>query len=118
MDLVYISQLGIDTYIGIHDWEQRLRQRVIIDLELAADVAHTAATDDLQSTPDYAAISARLIQLIENQHFRLLETLAEQIAAVLRDEFAISWLRLRLGKPGAVPQADDVGVIIERGERT
>lgn len=118
MDIVYISQLRIDTYIGVHDWEQRQRQAVVIDLELGTDIAHTAATDDLQTTADYAAISARLLAMIENQHFRLLETLAEQIAQVLRDEFAVGWLRLRLGKPGAVPQAGDVGVIIERGEQT
>jgi dihydroneopterin aldolase len=118
MDIVYISQLRIDTYIGVHEWEQQQRQTVVIDLELGTDVAHTAVTDDLQTTADYAAISARLLVMIENQHFRLLETLAEQIAQVLRDEFGVGWLRLRLGKPGAVAQAGDVGVMIERGEQT
>ncbi|MCX2983366.1 dihydroneopterin aldolase [Halieaceae bacterium IMCC14734] len=118
MDIIYISQLRIDTYIGVHEWEQQQRQTVVIDLELGSDVAHTAATDDLSTTADYAAISARLLNMIENQHFRLLETLAEQIAQVLQEEFGVPWLQLRLGKPGAVPQADDVGVIIERGEQS
>ena len=63
-------------------------------------------------------VSDRLIGLVENQHFRLLETLAEQIAQLLLDEFGVRWLRLRLGKPGAVPGAADVGVIIERGSAT
>lgn len=115
MDIVYIRDLRIDTFIGIYDWEQQLRQTLSIDLEMATDVAATAAADDIAMTLDYKAISDRLLAMIENQHFELLESLAEQIAAVLLDEFQVRWLRLRLGKPGAVPAAADVGVVIERG---
>lgn len=115
MDIVYIRDLRIDTFIGIYDWEQQLRQTLSIDLEMATDVAATAAADDIAITLDYKAISDRLLAMIENQHFELLESLAEQIAAVLLDEFQVRWLRLRLGKPGAVPAAADVGVVIERG---
>ena len=111
MDIVYISDLRIDTFIGIYDWEQQVRQTVSIDLELGTDIAAAAAADDIAATLDYKAISDRLIGLVENQHFQLLETLAEQIAQLLLDEFGVPWLRLRLGKPGAVPKATDVGVI-------
>ena len=115
MDIVYIRDLRIDTFIGIYDWEQQLRQTLSIDLDMATDVAATAAADDISMTLDYKAISDRLLAMIENQHFELLESLAEQIAALLLDEFQVRWLRLRLGKPGAVPAAADVGVVIERG---
>jgi dihydroneopterin aldolase len=118
MDIVYIRDLRIDTFIGIYDWEQQLRQTLSIDLDMATDVAATAAADDIAKTLDYGAISERLQAMIENQHFALLESLAEQIAAVLRDEFQVRWLRLRLGKPGAVPAAADVGIVIERGIAT
>ena len=66
---------------------------------------------------DYAAISARLLAFIEGSEFQLIETLAEQVATIIIEEFAVPWLRLRLAKPGAVAQARDVGVFIERGER-
>jgi dihydroneopterin aldolase len=115
MDIVYIRDLRIDTFIGIYDWEQQLRQTLSIDLELSTDVAATAAANDISLTLDYKAISERLLGMIENQHFELLESLAEQIAQVLQDEFQVRWLRLRLGKPGAVSAAADVGVVIERG---
>ena len=45
-------------------------------------------------------------------------TNAEQVAAIVMGEFAVPWLRLRLCKPGAVAAARDVGVLIERGERS
>ncbi|MCZ6828729.1 MAG: dihydroneopterin aldolase [Gammaproteobacteria bacterium] len=115
MDIVYIRDLRIDTFIGIYDWEQQVRQTLSIDLEMATDVAATAAANEFSTTLDYKAISDRLLELIENQHFELLESLAEQIAQLLQDEFKVGWLRLRLGKPGAVPAAADVGVLIERG---
>ncbi|MCP4595002.1 dihydroneopterin aldolase, partial [Neptuniibacter sp.] len=56
-------------------------------------------------------------EFIEQSEFLLVETMAEQIAELVMKEFSVKWLRLRLGKPGAVPQAKDVGVVIERGER-
>jgi dihydroneopterin aldolase len=118
MDVVYIRDLRIDTFIGVYEWEQQVRQTISIDVEMATDIAHTAATDDLSTTLNYTAIADHIIAMVENKHFRLIETLAEQIATALRQEFAISWLRLRLGKPGAVPAASDVGVIIERGEHS
>jgi len=115
MDIVYIRDLRIDAFIGVYDREQRLRQTLSIDLDMATDVAATAAGNDLSLTLDYKVIADRLLELIENQHFLLLESLAEQIAQLLQDEFKVGWLRLRLGKPGAVPAAADVGVVIERG---
>ncbi len=117
-DIVYIRDLRIDTYIGIYDWEQQVRQTVCLNIELAADIARTAAEDDIGATLDYAAIAQRLIEHIDGQHFQLLETLAEQCAQLIMAEFSVPWLRLQLGKPDAVAAASDVGVIIERGQRS
>ncbi len=112
-DRVYIRGLRIDARIGVHDWERRVRQTLCLDVEMAADVA-AAAVDELALTPDYAAISRRLLEAAQSRHFRLLETLAERLAGLLLEEFGLSWVRLRLGKPGAVAAAADVGVVIER----
>jgi dihydroneopterin aldolase len=118
MDIVYIRDLRIDTIIGIYDWEREVRQTVSIDLEMASDIRKAAATDDIQYALNYKAVSKRLIAYVENRNALLVETLAEEIAQMVRTEFDVPWLRLRLSKPGAVRGARDVGLIIERGEKT
>ena len=118
MDIVYISDLKVDTVIGIFDWERRIRQTVSLDLEMATDIRKAAASDHIDDALDYKNIGKRVIQFIEDSDFQLVETLAERVADVVREEFEVAWLKLRLSKPGALRGSRDVGVIIERGERT
>lgn len=117
MDIVYIRELEIDTVIGIYDWERQIRQTVSLDLDMATDIRPAAASEDIERALDYKAVSKRLILYVQQSEFLLIETLAERIASIVMDEFAVPWLRLRLGKPGAVTGARDVGVVIERGDR-
>jgi dihydroneopterin aldolase len=117
MDIVYIRALRAATVIGVYDWERTVRQTVVLDLELAADNRRAAASDRIGDALDYAALSARVLAFIEGSQFQLIETLAERVAAIVIEEFGVPWLRLRLAKPGAVAQATDVGVVIERGEQ-
>jgi dihydroneopterin aldolase len=117
MDIVYIRELRAATVIGVYAWERGVRQTVVLDLELAVDNRRAAASDRIGDALDYAAVSARLLAFIEGSEFQLIETLAERVAALVMEEFGVPWLRLRLAKPGAVPQAAGVGVLIERGER-
>ena len=118
MDIVYIRELEVETVIGIYDWEREIRQVVNLDLEMGTDIRQAANSEDIENTLNYKSVSDRLIQFIEQSEFLLVETMAEQVSDIVLNEFSVSWLRLRLGKPGAVPQAKDVGVIIERGERS
>ena len=115
MDIVFIRELKIQTVIGVFEWERAIRQTVVLDLEMASDVARAAATDHLEDALDYKAVANRLVQFTEDSRFQLVETLAEAIATILRDEFGVPWLRLRVSKPGAVHGSKDVGVLIERG---
>jgi len=117
LDTVFISGLRVDTVIGVNDWERTVRQTLVLDLELAGDIRAAAAGDALRQTVDYAAVSDRVTQHIEASRCQLIETLAEEVAAIVQREFAVPWLRLRLSKPGAVPAADAVGVAIERGQQ-
>lgn len=118
MDIVYISDLRIETIIGIYDWERKIRQIISIDLEMAADNRKAAATESIEDALNYKAVAKRLIQFVEGSEFQLVETLAERIAEIVLDEFDVDWLRLKLGKPGAVTGSREVGVIIERGEKS
>ena len=117
MDTVFIRGLRIDTVIGVYDWERDIRQTLVLDLELASDNRAAAATDGIAEAVDYDAISKRLLAYTQASEFQLIETLAERLAEIVLSEFPVPWLRLALGKPGAVAEAEDVGVIIERGEK-
>ena len=114
MDIVYLRDLKIETVIGIFDWERQIKQTVVLDIDMATDVAAAAATDNIEDALDYKAITKRIIQFVEASEFQLVETLAERIAEVLRSEFEIPWLKLTVNKKGALRGARDVGVIIER----
>ena len=117
MDIVFVEDLRIETVIGIYDWERKIRQTVALDLEMAFDNRKPASTDKIEDTLDYKAVSKRLIAFVEGAHFELVETLAEKCAQIVREEFRVPWLRLKLSKPGAVRGSKAVGVIIERGEK-
>lgn len=117
MDIIFIHELHVETVIGVHPWERQIRQTLILDLELGADIRPAAATDQLDDTLDYQQVARRIGEFAAASDFQLVETLAERIAALLCREFAIPWLRLILRKPGALREAREAGIVIERGRR-
>ena len=115
MDRVFIRGLRIETVIGIYDWEQTIRQPVVLDIEMGWNLTAAAATDCIDQALDYKAVAKRLKHFVSSSQFALVETLAEQCASLIRDEFQVPWVRLCVNKIGAVTDAEGVGVIIERG---
>ena len=111
MDIIFLRDLRIDTIIGIYDWERETRQTVVLDLEMSTDVAKAAASDDIKDALNYKDIAKRLISFVEGSSYQLVETLAEECARIIREEFAVDWVRLSLNKQGAVSGSRDVGVI-------
>ena len=118
MDKIFLSELKIDTIIGIWEWERRIRQTVVIDLEMSADIAKAAATDEVADTLNYKLVAKRIQKFVADSSFQLVETLAERIAAIIREEFGVAWVKVRVNKPGAIRGSKEVGVLIERGEQT
>ncbi|AOY88963.1 bifunctional dihydroneopterin aldolase/7,8-dihydroneopterin epimerase [Marinobacter salinus] len=116
-DSVLIEGLAVETVVGVYDWEREVDQRLMVDLEMAWDNRVPGASDDVRDALDYAAVSARVVACLQALKPRLLEHGAEALATDLQDAFGIAWLRLTLKKPGAVPEAQWVGVRIERGAR-
>jgi dihydroneopterin aldolase len=117
VSIVYIKGLRAQAVIGVYDWERHIRQTLVIDLEMASDTARAAASDTIADALDYAAISQRVLALVADSQYQLIESVAEAIARLVIGEFGVPWLRVRVGKPGAVAEAEDVGVVIERGAR-
>lgn len=117
MDTIRIRGLKAETVVGVHDWEQQLPRPVVVDLEIATDVARAARSDALEDAADYAAIAQAVTAFLAQSKLQLIETLAERLAGKLMKDFRVPWLKLELHKPGAVAGAQDISVSIERGKR-
>ncbi len=118
MDIIYINDLRIEAVIGIFDWERKIKQTVVLDIEMAGDCRKAAANDSVEDTVNYKSVAKRLIAFVGDSEYQLVETLAERCAEIVVNEFQVPWVKLRVNKQGALRGARDVGVIIERGERT
>ena len=114
MDKIFLSSLSVECIVGIWEWERRVKQTVIVDLEMAADIRRAAASDAIEDTIDYKRVSKRLQAFIGESQFHLVETLTERIAQVVVMEFGVTWVKVRLNKQGAIRGARDVGIEIER----
>jgi dihydroneopterin aldolase len=113
-DTIFLRGLAIECIIGFIDWERRVKQTVIIDLELPVDCRNAALTDEVTDTLDYKRVAKRVIAFVEESQFKLVETLAQRLALLLLSEFGVEWIRLSINKPGAIRGSRDVGVRIER----
>ncbi|TBL74478.1 bifunctional dihydroneopterin aldolase/7,8-dihydroneopterin epimerase [Obesumbacterium proteus] len=117
MDIVFIEELTVITTIGVYDWEQTIRQKLVFDVELAWDNRKAALSDDVADCLSYADVSDSIIKHVEPNQFALVERVAEEVAMMLMDKFNSPWVRIKVSKPGAVAHAKSVGVQIERGKR-
>lgn len=115
MDIVFIEQLSVITTIGVYDWEQTISQKLVFDVEMAWDNRQAAASDDVADCLSYADVSEAIINHVAGGKFALVERVAEEVATLLMQRFNSPWVRIKLGKPGAVAQALQVGVVIQRG---
>ena len=113
-DTIYIKDLRVQTIIGIFDWERKTKQEVSIDMEFPFDCKKAAASDSIDDALDYKVITKAVIKFVEESSFQLQETLAEGIAALIKDNFDVESLKLRISKPGALRGAKDVGLVIYR----
>jgi dihydroneopterin aldolase len=118
MDTIFLRDLEVNATIGIFEWEKRIKQKVRIDLEMGTDIAKAAASDAIEDTLDYKSISKRIIQFVEDSRYELIETMIEKVSEILLNEFNIPWVKVTISKPGAVRGSRDVGITIERGERS
>lgn len=114
MDIVFIRDLRVRALVGIFEWERRIRQELRLDLEMGFDIRKAAGSDNIDDALDYKAVSQRVKAFIEDSSFQLVEALAESVATLILAEFPVNSVKLTLNKTGAVRDARDVGVIIER----
>jgi 7,8-dihydroneopterin aldolase/epimerase/oxygenase len=113
-DRIFLRGLSAQCIIGFIEWERRVKQTVVVDLELPVDCHRASVSDDVADTVDYKKVAKRVLAFIEASEFKLVETLAHRLALLLLEEFGMEWVRLSLNKPGAIRGSRDVGVAIER----
>ena len=112
MDQLDISGLAISTKIGIYDWEQRIKQRLILDISIPVDLSQ--CNNELSKTIDYDNLSRKITSFVEDQSFALIETVAEEVAAFIKKEFNVHQVTLKISKPNAIKNAANVSVRITR----
>ena len=113
-DRLFLRGLTCECVIGFIDWERRVRQTVLIDLEFPTDCARAAVSDAVADAIDYKQVAKRVLTFVSDSQFQLIETLAHRLALLLLAEFPLAWVRVALSKPGAIRHSRDVGVSIER----
>ena len=113
-DKIFLEKLAVKCRIGIFDWERRIKQKILIDLEFPADLRKAARRDRIEDTLDYKKIAKETIRFVSFSSFFLIETLAERLAQNLLKKFALREIKIRLSKPGAIRGAQNVGIEIIR----
>ncbi|EOX4856144.1 TPA: dihydroneopterin aldolase [Haemophilus influenzae] len=115
MDRIFIEELTVFAQIGVYDWEQQIKQKLVFDLEMAWDCKQAVETDDVAYCLNYAEVSQVIIDYVESKPFLLIERVAYEVAELLESRYQLQGLKIKLSKPKAVAQARNVGVLIIRG---
>jgi dihydroneopterin aldolase len=113
-DRIFLHGLTTECIIGFIDWERRVRQTVVLDIELPVDCRRASLSDEVADTLDYKQVAKRVLAFVAASEFKLVETLAHRIALLILENFPVEWVRISLNKPGAIRNSRDVGVVIER----
>lgn len=117
MDIIFLSEVKVETKLGVPEWERMLPQTIILDIELAMPHSRSCQTDAIEDTIDYGQIVARIRETLKENSFRLVEALAEHLCQLIMSEFGTPWIKIKVAKPGILPGLKALGVVIERGNR-
>ena len=117
MDIIFLREIRLEARIGIYKREKAITQMVEIDLELALPDERVFTSGKVTDTIDYAVVIDRIRGALLEQHYGLVENLAEHIAQIILKEFRAPWVRVSIAKIGAQPNARRVGVVIERSKK-
>jgi dihydroneopterin aldolase len=117
MDIIFIQDFRVEILIGVYEWERRVPQTVQLDLEIGLP-PREKRSDRIGDTIDYSKVVGRITATLAENHFILVEALAEHIAQLVITEFRAPWIRASVTKLGALKGVKRLGVTIERGTRS
>ncbi len=114
MDRIVVRDLRVRCIIGVDDEERRERQDVLLNLDIFTDLRKAGKSDRLEDALDYRALKKRIVQMVENSGYHLVEALAESVADICLESPLVRSVRVRVEKPGALRFALSVGAEITR----
>jgi dihydroneopterin aldolase len=114
MDLIFIRELRAEAWIGIYEWEKLQPQTLDFNIEIGLDTHPAGNSDNIRDTVDYGRVVDRIRADLKEQHFKLLEALAEHITQVILHEFQALWVKISVAKIAHMRNVKLVGVTIER----
>jgi dihydroneopterin aldolase len=113
---VSIRDLRVSAVIGVYDWEREIEQALTFSVDMAADVAAAASSDDIKDALDYSAVAQAVKTVVIEGRFQLIETAAEAVAQRLVADYGLAWVRVEVVKP--IPsEGYTAAITIERGRR-
>jgi dihydroneopterin aldolase len=118
MDIIFISELKIETLIGIYEWEKTVPQKIELNIEVGLRGEHATKSGRIGDTIDYSRVVGRVEKLFKEQHFLLLEKAGEAIADTVMQEFAAPWIKVSIAKLAPLSNVKKLGIVIERGTRS
>ena len=113
MDTISIRELEVHFHVGVPEEERERAQRLLIDIDMEHDFAAAAAEDDLGRTIDYYAVSRRILRLGEGRSWRLIESLAAEVATLVVAEFGVARATVEI-KKFILPETRHVSVRTSR----
>lgn len=117
MDTIFISELKVQTKLGVPDWERVVPQTIILDIEIGYDLSKACKSDAIADTIDYGAVVNRIRELLNEHSFQLVEALAEHICQLIFTEFNGEKVKIKVAKPAILPGLKALGVMIERSAK-
>lgn len=111
---VFVKNLVLKMSVGIHDFEKRQKQRIVVNVEADTIDRHAFESDSIEDTVDYEHIVSGIKEIAEEGHINLLETFAARIAALCLEMPGVLTVDVMVEKPDIFPSADSVGVRIFR----
>jgi FolB domain-containing protein len=113
-DRILIKDLAARCLIGVDEEERREKQDVLVSLVLEADLSRAGRSDRFEDAVDYRELKKRVLRLVEDSRFALVEALAEAVARTCLADPKVERVHVRVEKPSALRFARTVGVEITR----
>ena len=117
MDIIFLSEVKVQTKLGVPEWERVVAQTILLDIEIAMPHKTSFSSDEIGDTIDYGLVVARMRDTLSENSFKLVEALAEHLCQLIITEFKAPWVKIKVAKPGILPGVKSLGVVIERGTK-
>ena len=114
MDIIFLSEVKVQTKLGVPEWERMVEQTIILDIEIGYDLSKACKSDNVADTIDYGAVVEHVRTTLKENNFQLVEALAEHVCQLILTEFNALSVKIKVAKPGILLGLKALGVVIER----